>query len=177
MHRVPPEFRLLAHLVAHTGKVLTHRSLLREGWVPRTSRVAITCESAWQVAAEARGRPNSAGPFHDRGRVWAIGSCHPNNSNVPTQVGIESHASITVGRTRSRGGISGPRWNTPRLPAHAGFRTTALRRRPVWSLLRTESIARPAQIDSKATLSNEQKRADRQEEHLRRHCSRGRRPA
>ena len=51
---MPPEFRLLAHLVAHTGKVLTHRSLLREGWVPRTSRVAITCESAWQVAAEAQ---------------------------------------------------------------------------------------------------------------------------
>jgi two-component system KDP operon response regulator KdpE len=30
----PIEFRLLAHLVAHAGKVLTHRMLLREVWGP-----------------------------------------------------------------------------------------------------------------------------------------------
>ena len=30
----PKEFELLRHLVAHAGKVLTHRHLLREVWGP-----------------------------------------------------------------------------------------------------------------------------------------------
>jgi two-component system KDP operon response regulator KdpE len=34
VHLTPVEFRLLAHLVAHPGKVLTHRQLLREIWGP-----------------------------------------------------------------------------------------------------------------------------------------------
>lgn len=34
VHMTPVEFRLLAHLVAHPGKVLTHRQLLREIWGP-----------------------------------------------------------------------------------------------------------------------------------------------
>jgi two-component system KDP operon response regulator KdpE len=34
VHLTPVEFRLLAHLVAHPGKVLTHRQLLREVWGP-----------------------------------------------------------------------------------------------------------------------------------------------
>jgi two-component system KDP operon response regulator KdpE len=34
LHMTPVEFRLLAHLVAHPGKVLTHRQLLREVWGP-----------------------------------------------------------------------------------------------------------------------------------------------
>ena len=34
LHLTPVEFRLLAQLVAHPGKVLTHRSLLREVWGP-----------------------------------------------------------------------------------------------------------------------------------------------
>ncbi len=34
VHLTPVEFRLLVHLVAHPGKVLTHRQLLREIWGP-----------------------------------------------------------------------------------------------------------------------------------------------
>jgi two-component system KDP operon response regulator KdpE len=34
IHLTPVEFRLLAQLVAHPGKVLTHRVLLREVWGP-----------------------------------------------------------------------------------------------------------------------------------------------
>ncbi len=34
VHMTPVEFRLLAHLAAHPGKVLTHRQLLREVWGP-----------------------------------------------------------------------------------------------------------------------------------------------
>ena len=34
MHLTPIEFRLLAQLVHHAGKVLTHRHLLREVWGP-----------------------------------------------------------------------------------------------------------------------------------------------
>jgi len=34
VHMTPVEFRLLTHLVAHQGKVLTHRQLLREVWGP-----------------------------------------------------------------------------------------------------------------------------------------------
>ena len=34
VHLTPVEFRLLAQLVAHPGKVLTHRMLLREVWGP-----------------------------------------------------------------------------------------------------------------------------------------------
>jgi two-component system KDP operon response regulator KdpE len=34
IHLTPVEFRLLAQLVAHPGKVLTHRLLLREVWGP-----------------------------------------------------------------------------------------------------------------------------------------------
>ena len=34
VHLTPVEFRLLAHLIAHPGKVLTHRHLLREVWGP-----------------------------------------------------------------------------------------------------------------------------------------------
>ena len=34
LHLTPVEFRLLAQLVAHPGKVLTHRLLLREVWGP-----------------------------------------------------------------------------------------------------------------------------------------------
>ena len=34
LHLTPVEFRLLAYLITHTGKVLTHRQLLREVWGP-----------------------------------------------------------------------------------------------------------------------------------------------
>ncbi|HYL19495.1 MAG TPA: two-component system response regulator KdpE [Burkholderiales bacterium] len=34
IHLTPVEFRLLSHLIAHPGKVLTHRQLLREVWGP-----------------------------------------------------------------------------------------------------------------------------------------------
>jgi two-component system KDP operon response regulator KdpE len=34
VHLTPVEFRLLAHLLGHPGKVLTHRHLLREVWGP-----------------------------------------------------------------------------------------------------------------------------------------------
>lgn len=34
VHLTPLEFRLLAHLVANAGKVLTHRQILREVWGP-----------------------------------------------------------------------------------------------------------------------------------------------
>jgi two-component system KDP operon response regulator KdpE len=34
VHLTPIEFRLLAYLCAHTGKVLTHRQLLKEVWGP-----------------------------------------------------------------------------------------------------------------------------------------------
>ena len=34
VHLTPVEFRLLAYLVSHAGKVLTHRQLLREVWGP-----------------------------------------------------------------------------------------------------------------------------------------------
>lgn len=34
LHLTPVEYRLLAHLVTHAGKVLTHRQLLREIWGP-----------------------------------------------------------------------------------------------------------------------------------------------
>jgi len=34
VHLTPVEFRLLAHLLSHPGKVLTHRHLLREVWGP-----------------------------------------------------------------------------------------------------------------------------------------------
>ncbi len=34
VHLTPIEFRLLAHLITHAGKVLTHRLLLREVWGP-----------------------------------------------------------------------------------------------------------------------------------------------
>ncbi|HLX29604.1 MAG TPA: two-component system response regulator KdpE [Casimicrobiaceae bacterium] len=37
LHLTPVEFRLLAHLVAHPGQVLTHRQLLREVWGPSHS--------------------------------------------------------------------------------------------------------------------------------------------
>ena len=37
LHLTPVEFRLLAHLVAHPGQVLTHRQLLREIWGPSHS--------------------------------------------------------------------------------------------------------------------------------------------
>lgn len=35
----PKEFELLRHLVAHAGKVLTHRQLLREIWEPAQEEV------------------------------------------------------------------------------------------------------------------------------------------
>jgi two-component system KDP operon response regulator KdpE len=34
LHLTPIEYRLLAHLLANTGKVLTHRQILREVWGP-----------------------------------------------------------------------------------------------------------------------------------------------
>jgi two-component system KDP operon response regulator KdpE len=34
VHLTPVEFRLLAHLVAHPGRMITHRQLLREVWGP-----------------------------------------------------------------------------------------------------------------------------------------------
>ena len=34
VHLTPVEFRLLAHLVTHSGRVVTHRQLLREVWGP-----------------------------------------------------------------------------------------------------------------------------------------------
>ncbi len=34
VHLTPTEFRLLAHLCAHAGKVVTHRQILREVWGP-----------------------------------------------------------------------------------------------------------------------------------------------
>ena len=34
LHLTPIEYRLLAHLIANTGKVLTHRQLLRDVWGP-----------------------------------------------------------------------------------------------------------------------------------------------
>jgi len=34
VHLTPIEYRLLAHLAANAGKVLTHRQLLREVWGP-----------------------------------------------------------------------------------------------------------------------------------------------
>jgi two-component system, OmpR family, KDP operon response regulator KdpE len=37
VHLTPIEFRLLALLARHAGKVLTHRQLLREVWGPRSA--------------------------------------------------------------------------------------------------------------------------------------------
>ena len=34
LHLTPIEYRLLAHLIANAGKVLTHRQLLRDVWGP-----------------------------------------------------------------------------------------------------------------------------------------------
>jgi two-component system, OmpR family, KDP operon response regulator KdpE len=34
VHLTPIEYKLLATLVRHAGKVVTHRQLLREGWGP-----------------------------------------------------------------------------------------------------------------------------------------------
>ena len=34
VHLTPIEFRLLAHLCAHAGKVLTHRQIVKEVWGP-----------------------------------------------------------------------------------------------------------------------------------------------
>ena len=55
--RVPPgaevrltrtEFRLLATLARHAGKVLTHRQLLREVWGPGADARRTTCASTWR---------------------------------------------------------------------------------------------------------------------------------
>jgi two-component system KDP operon response regulator KdpE len=43
----PKEFELLRHLVAHAGKVLTHRQLLRDVWGPaQAEEVQYTCVSS-----------------------------------------------------------------------------------------------------------------------------------
>jgi two-component system KDP operon response regulator KdpE len=34
VHLTPIEYRLLAHLAQHAGKVLTHRQILKEVWGP-----------------------------------------------------------------------------------------------------------------------------------------------
>jgi len=34
VHLTPTEYRLLGHLIANAGRVLTHRQLLREVWGP-----------------------------------------------------------------------------------------------------------------------------------------------
>ena len=38
VHLTPIEFKLLAMLARHAGKVLTHRQLLREVWGPRSTQ-------------------------------------------------------------------------------------------------------------------------------------------
>jgi two-component system KDP operon response regulator KdpE len=38
VHLTPIEFRLLAYLARHAGKVLTHRQLLHEVWGPRSTQ-------------------------------------------------------------------------------------------------------------------------------------------
>ena len=63
----PKEFELLRHLVAHAGKVLTHRHLLREVWGPAQSRGgAISPGVHPRSAAEARTRPDPPDPYPDR---------------------------------------------------------------------------------------------------------------
>ncbi len=37
MHLTPIEYKLLATLVKHAGRVITHRQLLREVWGPQSS--------------------------------------------------------------------------------------------------------------------------------------------
>ena len=64
VHLTPVEFRLLAQLLAHPGKVLTHRMLLREVWGPVACRSTATiCGSTWRICGESW-KPIPARPRH-----------------------------------------------------------------------------------------------------------------
>ena len=81
------EFRLLATLVAHPGKVLTHRHLLREVWVPPTSSTINHYLRIYDgpPAAQAGGRPDSAPP-----------SPHRNGRRLPVPGGVTPSAPLAA---------------------------------------------------------------------------------
>jgi two-component system KDP operon response regulator KdpE len=61
----PKEFELLRHLVAHAGKVLTHRQLLREVWgAGPGGGGAISAGVYPRATAKARSRPDPTRPAH-----------------------------------------------------------------------------------------------------------------
>ena len=62
IHSTPIEYRLLTLLIANSGKVLTHRQILREVWVPRTPKMAIMCGCTWVIRQKLEDDP--AQPKH-----------------------------------------------------------------------------------------------------------------
>ena len=56
VHLTPIEYRLLATLVRHAGRVLTHRQLLRESGGRRMWKATTTCAFTWRIC----GRSSSA---------------------------------------------------------------------------------------------------------------------
>ena len=69
VHLTPIEFRLLALLARHGGKVLTHRQLLHEVWGPRNT----TQTHYLRVLMAALRRGGGAGPARPRGRSAGAG--------------------------------------------------------------------------------------------------------
>lgn len=53
LHLTPIEFRLLAELLANSGKVITQRQLLSHVWAPTTWNTAITCASIWAICGKS----------------------------------------------------------------------------------------------------------------------------
>ncbi|MFA8380669.1 winged helix-turn-helix domain-containing protein [Burkholderia pseudomallei] len=54
MHLTPLEYRLLATLVRHAGRVLTHRQLLRDVWGPTPVSVTMCCGCAGSASSFCR---------------------------------------------------------------------------------------------------------------------------
>jgi two-component system KDP operon response regulator KdpE len=58
------EYRLLAALVKHAGKVLTHRQLLVEVWGPGSANEThLPARLHGAAAAQARGQPGAPAPL------------------------------------------------------------------------------------------------------------------
>ena len=74
VHLTPIEYRLLAALVGHAGRVLTHRMILAEVWGPTPSRRCTRCASSWPTCAASSSPTRAATvPPHRAGRRLSPG--------------------------------------------------------------------------------------------------------
>ena len=90
VHLTRTEYNLLATLVKHAGKVMTHRQLLKEVWGPgSTGEIALPARLHGPAPPQARGGPGAAAPPADRDRGRAIACPSIDSRQQSRRLGID----------------------------------------------------------------------------------------